>query len=150
MKFKMEIDPEDNPDAVGECLRSAFFQEKVVKHGFRDGKTYHLQREMGCYQTFDWQKDVAPLPSLPVEEEHNHPVNEEAEELCWACDSEIQWTRAKKTFQGQEIECRWFWEGDGTLCFLFSNGSVLMNNDCKKDHGWCLHSSYAEAFPSWV
>lgn len=145
MKFMMEIDPDLNPDAVGEYLRSAFFDEKVRQEraaaGHRSFRKMEI-REVGCYSTFEWRKDVEPLPQLPISEEHNHPENEEAEDLCWACASEGEmWTRGRKKIQGNTIECRYFWDGDGTLAFQLPNGKWLVNNDCKKDHGWEIYPS---------
>lgn len=133
MSFKvtLEVDVDQNPDAVGEALRSAFFDEKMVKP--RHGLSY---RETGCYSTFEWQPDVEPLPSLLIETEHTHPEGEEADDLCWACDSTAKWTRGRKKFQNETIECRWYWDGDGTLAFSLPDGRWLMNDDCKKSYGW--------------
>ena len=41
MKFTIEITPEDNPDAVGELLRSKFFTGGPG--------------DVGCYTHFDWE-----------------------------------------------------------------------------------------------
>lgn len=137
MKFTIAVTPEESPDAVGELLRSVFFDEKMV--GSRFGGNL---RETGCYTTFDWRKDVEELPPLVVRGEMGGKAPSHA----------LKWTRGKKKFcTGQslsrlnpkedsvlyeEVECRWFWDGDGTLVFLFPDGSCLVNEDCKKDHGW--------------
>ena len=120
MKFTMEIDSERNPDAVGEFLRSSFFDEKNVESRWGD------YRETGCYQTFDWRADVEPLDSLPVDQEAS--LGE---------DPGMEWTRGQK----DGIECRWYWDGDGTLAFHLPDGKWLVNTDCKKDHDWSLVDS---------
>lgn len=123
-KITMEIDSDLAPDAVGEYLRRDFFA-----------------KEVGCYSCFDWRKGVEPLPALLIDEDHNHPLDEEPEELCWACDSEgAKWTRGKKN----GIECRWYWDGDGVLAFGLPGGSWLVNYDCKKDHGWTVVANERE------
>lgn len=122
MKFTIEITAEENPDAVGELLRSKFFK---IGPG-----------EVGCYSVFEWQDDVQPLPSVPVAQ-HNHDPKIEADDFCEACDCDNgRYTRGKKA----GIECRWFWDGDGFLAFkLPGSDEWLFNSDCKKSHGWDLH-----------
>jgi len=133
MKFTIEVDPEKTPDAVGEFLRDAFFDQHQDEDGW----------SIGCYSVFDWRPGVHPLPDLPVEPvEHNHPEDQEPAELCWGCSSEdMKWTRGAKSFALPElytIECRWYWDGDGTLAFSLPGNRWLVNTDCKKDHGWTL------------
>lgn len=138
MKFTVEVDPEDNPDAVGEFLRRAFFDEKIKQT--RCGP----YREVGCYQTFDWQRDVEPLPEIPRSIVHNHSEDQAADDLCWACSAEGEtWKRGRKSFPQGNIECRYYWDGDGTLVFILPSlpsgkPCYLINDDCKKDHGWYL------------
>ena len=72
---------------------------------------------LGCYTHFEWAKDVKPLPNEVVDEDDEFPMS---------------WKRGML----DDIECRWYWDGDGTLEFLFSDGSVLYNTDCKKDYRW--------------
>lgn len=128
MSFKMTltIDVEDNPDAVGEGLRSLFFHEEIEPTSARMREVgCQPYRRMGCNDTFDWQKDVKELPALPV-------LMDEDEE----CEAfpELNWTRGEKN----GIECRYFWDGDGTLAFKLPDGCWLVNYDCKKNHGWEL------------
>ena len=118
MKFTIELDHEKNPDAVGEFLRTQFFAE-----------------ERGCYSCFDWAEGVEPLPEKVVCSEIDEEIPYE----------DLKWTRGKKKFGEDYIECRYFWEGDGTLAFLFPDGSCIMNDDCKKDHEW----NFYEEFPRY-
>lgn len=161
MKFTIEIDPEINPDAVGEYLRSAFFDEKEATlgdhpHGAYGEETY---RETGCYNTFDWQKDVEPLEEIRQEEStcegcqkstpHKTQGGKNSMDYVCTCTYEACWTRGKKQVglshvaeqlrsERVEIECRYYWDGDGTLVFILPEGQYLVNSDCKKDHGWYL------------
>jgi len=133
MKFTVEIDPEINPDAVGEYLRSSFFDEKVINK-----KHYPFAyRVTGCYSTFGWQKDVEKLE--PVELSSEDGGSHEFKEF---------WTCGKKTFAGETVECRWYWDdpedGDGEIQFLLPNGKRLININCKKDYGWFLTDSLKE------
>ena len=130
MSFKMlvEVDADSSPDTLGEALRSLFFDEKIVKSRNGDYK------ETGCYSTFDWQTDVEPLPQLGVrffDEGEPFDINEEPV---------FRWTRGKKN----GIECRWYWDGDGTLAFGLPDGRWLMNTDCKKDHDWDIVNDESE------
>ncbi len=123
MIFTIEVTPEDNPDSVGELLRSKFFKANGVD-------------EIGCYTTFEWRDDVEPLPSVPVAQ-HNHHPEVKAHDYCEACaGGNEMYTRGRK----EGIECRWFWDGDGTLAFMIPGSDEwLFNSDCKKSHGWELH-----------
>ena len=129
MRFEMSIDPELNPDAVGEYLRSEFFDEQI--------KTYEStyisgdkHKETGCYDTFDWQKDVKPLNTIPVDTSNS------------LGDDDLDWARGRKILRDSiYIECWYYWDGDGTLGFLLPDGKFLVNTDCKKDHGWVLAES---------
>lgn len=102
------VDPEENPDAVGECLRSIFFNEEKGKH-------------KGCYSVFDWAPGVEPLPDIPIENDPYFP-------------EDSKWTCGKKG----GFECRWYWEGDGTLAFRLPTGQWLVNYDCKHSYDWKL------------
>lgn len=130
-KLTLEIDVDVNPSAIGEALRSSFFDEKMVKS--RNGN----YRETGCYSAFDWKADVEVLPELPLHTGHNHPPAEvgKPDDYCGACmDLGMTWKRGQK----DGIECRWYWDGDGTLAFKLPDGRWLVNTDCKKDHEWFL------------
>ncbi len=70
---------------------------------------------VGGLTALDWSEHVTALDSLPLEE-----------------DSTLQWTRGEMG----RIECRWVWDGDGVLEFIFPNGGMLSNTDCKKDYRW--------------
>lgn len=167
MKFTIEIDPEINPNAVGEYLRSTFFNEQIQSATFgmtEAGNEPYLQ--VGCYSTFDWAEGVTPLEDDHVEEftcaSCNHYTdwtkqNSDKDRFLdypgdkgpCKCTHEAHWTRGKKQVglahvagtgqhQSVEIECRYFWDGDGTLVFILPEGQYLVNPDCKKDHGWYL------------
>ncbi len=153
MKFTIEIDPETNPDAVGEYLRSAFFDEKIIVV-----KEYEDYRETGCYSTFDWQEGVEPLEEIRQEEftcdgcrkstPHSTQGGMNSTNYVCTCTHEAVWTRGRKLVctvgEPVSIECRWYWDGDGELTFTLPGGAVLVNDDCKKDHDWCLYSSWEE------
>lgn len=83
--------------------------------------------EYGCYSSFDWREDVEPLPQLAVDDyEDGEP--------------DFFWTRARKN----NIECRYYWDGDGVLAFGLPDGQWLVNYDCKKDHGWTVVANERE------
>ncbi len=152
MKFTIEIDPEINPDAVGEYLRSTFFDEKVIFEG-----SPYAHRETGCYSAFDWQSDVETLEEIRVEDttcEGCQRPDASADpqggmhsmDYVCSCTYAVCWTRGKKLVKAAstpsslcvEIECRYYWDGDGTLVFILPGGKYLVNADCKKDHDWYL------------
>lgn len=70
----------------------------------------------GCYSTFTYQVGVE---TLPPQKDFDGP-----EEPEWKC---ARW---------KDVKCRWYWDGDGVLQFVFPDGSVLENTDCKKDYTW--------------
>ncbi len=129
MKFTIEIDSETNPDAVGEFLRSSFFDEKKIEYNEKEME-YGLNsyREVGCYSTFEWRPDVEPLEELPID-----PDDPDIFE-------DMKWTRGQK----DGIECRYYWDGDGVLAFKLPDGKWLVNTDCKKDHDWRIVESEDE------
>lgn len=107
MKFTTEIDTEvDPPRAVGEYLRSRFWDQTEGKYG--------------CYSTFTYCPDVEELPDEP--EPSSDP--DWYDDIVWHC---AQWNG---------IKCRWYWDGDGMIEFTFPDGRVLRNSDCKKDYEW--------------
>lgn len=87
----------------------------VVGEFLRD-KFWDQSKGYGCYGSFDYNNDVIELSSF--KEKHN--------------SYELEWQRAK----WNDIECSWFWDGDGTIEFIFPDGSKLVNPDCKKDYEW--------------
>jgi len=90
-------------NALGEILRCIFFSQKK---GF------------GCYETFELNPDVKPLPN-----EVDHL--EENKDITYTC---AEWNG---------IKMRYYWDGDGYLEFeLDEDGRAIYNDDCKKDHGW--------------
>ena len=115
MKFVMTIDCKEDPDAVGEFLRRNFFAEKI-----------------GCYNCFDWEINVRSLEPRPV--------------ILGACvddQHEFEWTRGERSFldgidAAYFVECRYYWDGDGHLEFIFPDGARLVNTDCKHYRGWGL------------
>lgn len=116
MKFYLEIEPDKNPDAVGEYLRSMFFREEG-------------EHDVGCYTVHEWRENVEPLPPRPVD---------------FDLPDDLQWTRGRKLVptgngtQHAPIECRWYWDGDGVLAFKLPDGRWLVNSDCKKPFDWRL------------
>lgn len=116
MEFSLNIkvNPKDNPDQVGEILRKRFFA-----------------KEYGCYDCFDWAKDVEELPDEFVEDDFD--VEEQYRQL-YKCGRVKIAQPLEMRFE--VIKCRWYWDGDGELQFIFSDGSMLRNDDCKKDYNW--------------
>lgn len=64
MKFTVELDPVQDPDAVGEMLRAKFFVQDPQKLSF------------GCYSSFELQPGVRELPETPA-------VDCEEDRLMW-------------------------------------------------------------------
>ena len=106
----------DQPNALGEALREVFFD-------MSDGS-------FGCYSTFDLAEGVVPLPESPVCEGHAEHTDDE----CW--EGSRMWTRAEKDFSEGRVEMRYYWDGYGVLEFIFGDGTILANGDCKKSHYW--------------
>jgi hypothetical protein len=104
--FTMSIDIENNPDAVGEFLRNEFFDQS--------------KGERGCYSTFEIRPDVIKLKDEPVED----------------CGDEFTYQVYKKIVQERNVLMKYYWDGDGTLEFHFTDRSMLINTDCKKDYTW--------------
>lgn len=69
--------------------------------------------DLGCYSNFDYGYDVIEI----------EPRKDEDGNL---------WRRARWAM----IMCEWYWDGDGTLRFVFHDGKSLINTDCKKDYTW--------------
>lgn len=93
------VNPERNPNEIGEILRSEFFTD-AEKDGF------------GCYENFNLQPLVKELPDEIMDEDK------------WTCATHLN------------IKMMYHWDGDGTLIFVFADGSCLVNTDCKKDYNW--------------
>ena len=116
MAYKVHInqlvDVNDNPNAAGEYLRGLFFDQS-------DGK-------YGCYSTFNLNNGVLKLPdeTIVISDEETDPYD-------WYDDN---WTWTKAELNG--IVMRYHWDGDGTLEFILPDGSMLSNDDCKKDYNW--------------
>ena len=113
--MNVNIDLNKNPNMAGEFLRNSFFKEE---YEIVLGKKY---RKLGCYSTFNVEDDVISLPDEPIDEEY-------PEDGIYHVFS--------KNIVGEEIVMKYYWDGDGQLEFHFQNGSVLVNDDCKKDYVW--------------
>ena len=81
----------------------------------------------GCYSTFQLRTEITPLPQEVI-------------------DDEIFTVASYKNDNNQEVIMKYHWDGDGMLLFKFEDGSVLVNDDCKKDYNWKYFSSY----DSWL
>lgn len=80
-----------------------------------------FKKELGCYSCFSLREDVIEYPNY-IDADGN------------------SWTCAKLRVTGNEVvEMRYFWDGDGTLAFLFQDGRHIENIDCKKTHGWVYY-----------
>jgi hypothetical protein len=108
MLIRMEVNVDRHPDMVGEYLRYTFFNEQS-------------ERDIGCYTVFDWREGVRPLSDEPVDLGDWIGMGDKP---CW--------TRGEK----DGIECRYYWDGDGTLAFKLVDGRWLVNTDCAKPTGW--------------
>lgn len=123
--MKIEINSEtarQNPNLIGELLRDKFFAQDRI------GPNYSF----GCYSTFEYRKGVEilsqePVPEYRLDEEDNEAAKLFSDEKC-----DYFYNVAKL----EEITCKWYWDGDGTLLFVFPDGSTLENSDCKKDYNW--------------
>lgn len=69
--------------------------------------------KVGCYSTFEYRPDVVILTQLQTEDS-----------VVW---NRVIWNN---------IECRWYWDGDGVIVFAFPDHTLLVNYDCKKGHTW--------------
>src|SRR5688572_18211850 len=117
MKFTVEIDTEvDSPIAVGGALLGKFWDESPTP--------VHPWGRRGCYSSFEYLPEVQELPD-EIETWKSTWGGAEYEE-------KITWHSAK----WNEIVCRWYWDGDGYVEFIFPDGSVLHNGDIKNDDDW--------------
>lgn len=111
MKFQVVLDPNSYPDIVGELLRDQFFESKL---GY------------GCYSTFVTRSDVIQLPDEDIDPDPDD----------YYIDNEIHYKVFEKTIDDSQVIMKYYWDGDGTLEFHFSDGSSLYNDDCKKANNW--------------
>jgi len=99
----------ENLDLFGEVLRHLFFV------------TDWRHPPIGCYQTFDVNENVVPCERKPLKD------NPELFFKCFSADVEGI----------GRVEMAYHWHfGDGVLMFTLEDGSILINEDCKKDSGW--------------
>lgn len=89
-----------------------FFGEYLRNEFFDQSKGF------GCYSTFETRSGVIRLSDQYDPEE----------EITWQC--------FRKTINDVDVDMKYYWDGDGTLCFNFPDGSGLFNNDCKKSSTW--------------
>jgi len=74
----------------------------------------------GCYVSFKLRDNVKELPSKIIDGINFH----------YACAE----------FDGKEITMEYWWDGDGSLSFIFEDGCAIQNNDCKKTYNWKFYS----------
>ena len=79
--------------------------------------------KLGAYNWLDWASNAKKLDDEPVEGDYGEDYH-----------------RAEMEIDGNKIKCRWFADGDTTLQFVFSDGSVLENDDAKKVYCWRFYS----------
>ena len=143
MNCNIEISKNDNPNAIGELLRGKFFKQNIAEGLY------------GCYSTFELNEGVEKLPYRKVYWRDRPDIKSDdeccegdftREEYCEKIEDEGRvfnefaenedlleiWTRAE--LNGVIME--YFWDGDGFLQFIFPDGSILSNNDCKKSNRW--------------
>src|ERR1022692_2732960 len=87
------------------------------------------ESEYGCYTCFKIKDMCIKLP-----DESGNYYGEEVPEEKWTCYTFI--------FAGIFIKLRSYWDSDGTLEFVFPDGNVLANYDCKKDANWEWESKH--------
>lgn len=122
----------ENPNALGEALRALTFPGE----GF------------GCYSNFETRVDTdewATESRRAFYADYVH--NEDAGDL----EDAVQAGRSfSSSSDGYRIECCWFWDGDGILCYAVYAGPVLVraleNWDCKKNYVWQDSPKAATAF----
>lgn len=116
-------------DVLGELLRDVIFT----------GEGY------GCYSTFDVRDDAREWSEAERREFwaaiYNRDIAYEADELPQLIEEATAMGKGYTWPLGDlAVECCWYWDGDGTLCFRVLDGEDVLrfisNDDCKKDYGW--------------
>jgi len=106
---KLAIQTND-PNTIGEYLRNVFFDQTKGK---------------GCYDSFDVTENTLTLPTQLVDPEY---------------DSITTWNIFQKDVnfndKVEKVIMRYYWDGDGTLEFIFDDNSSVLNTDCKKTYNW--------------
>lgn len=125
-----ELVARTSPDVLGELLRDLTF----VGEGF------------GCYSTFDVRDDAREWSEEDRRtfwrwcnraDRHFEPGElDEIIEDATKMGSGYSWMLGELV-----IDCCWYWDGDGTLCFRVLNEAegvvrLVVNDDCKKDYRW--------------
>lgn len=114
------FDSNTDPNIIGEFLRRKFFTPE------------HL------YCCGEFNNDVEQLPDEPVpwvdflENGDSFMVTDRHDP-----DDPKMFTVAK----WGDIKARHYWDGDGHLEFVLPDGTIVLNSDCKKDHGWVFVDS---------
>jgi hypothetical protein len=107
-----------DPNLVGELLRAQTFTEHDPSNG-----------PFGCYTTFVVRDDATPWAPEQLEAFYAAYTDEspDASGYTFRLDDLI-------------VDCCWFWDGDGVLCYAVWRGSELVraieNWDCKKNYVW--------------
>ncbi len=132
LSFEMEVNPEINPDPVGEHLRKLFFLPKAP---------------------YGWQPGTKELPDIPVSVHSHNPDTAPEDDYCpGCCDYGMVWKRASRnTYMradypeggwktGEElVECQWSHNGpEVVIAFLLPYQKWLVNDDSKKSIGWYI------------
>lgn len=107
--------PFEGADSLGEILRSWAFKESY-----------------GCYSCFDLIEgfERRPVTTGIATWILGHGLDPNDSD-----DLEVI-TRGFYAVHPNGIEVAWHWDGDGTLVFRLPDGTVVANDDCKKDYGW--------------
>lgn len=108
-----------DPDILGELLRDRFFNQNPQGCFF------------GCVSCFELREGVKKEKEEPVEwvDLNTDPPLIRSD----IPDPEDPHVYTVATLDG--VKMRYYWEGDGYLEFILPDGRILMNDDCKKDHG---------------
>lgn len=103
-----------NADVLGEFLRSLTFVSKGPL-------------DLGCYSSFELQEGFVKIEDPKDLENISHELMAPASEISAYLHPQMS------------LVVAWYWDGDGSLLFEVQEGStsiVVINQDCKKKHGW--------------
>lgn len=82
------------------------------------------ETEVGCYSCFDLAESFEKIKDKGILKDISELLGlDEGEHFEASQDKE------------SGLVVAWFWEGDGTLLFIYDE-IVVCNTDCKKNYGW--------------
>lgn len=128
-------------NAVGEILRALTFPKHNTDAEALDAYAF------GCYSTFEYREDAVRLEGEerleligldfgPWDFEDDGDRREYESELAHI---ERNATTIRFFEGGVQIDCYWYWDGDGILLYRVRRGAserIVSNGDCKKNYRW--------------